>query len=57
VPGNHPLLGALQFSSFLGGDRWSAPAGVCHSRYSRWIFRTETEISRYISYGIRTARP
>src|SRR5216683_3487885 len=43
VPGNHPLLGALQFSGFLGGDLWSAPAGVCHSHYSRWILRTETE--------------
>src|SRR6267378_6238038 len=43
VPGNHPLPGALQFSSFLGGDLWSAPAGVCHSHYSRWIFRTEAE--------------
>src|SRR5260221_2452698 len=43
VSGNHPLPGALQFSSFLGGDLWSAPAGVCHSHYSRWTFRTETE--------------
>src|SRR6266436_3495327 len=43
VPGNHPLPGALQFRSFLGGDLWSAPAGVCHSHYSRWIFRTEVE--------------
>src|SRR5712671_1429000 len=43
VSGNHPLLGALQFSSFLCGDLWSAPAGVCHSHYSRWIFRTEAK--------------
>jgi len=43
VPGNHPLPGALQLSGLLGGDLWSAPAGVCHSHYSRWILRTETE--------------
>ena len=40
VPGNHPLLSALQFSSFLGGDLWSAPAGV-HYDDLRSISRME----------------
>lgn len=39
VPGDHPLAGALQFRSFLGGDLWSALAGI-HMHYSRSIFRT-----------------
>ena len=43
LPGNHPLPGALQFSRFLGGDLWPAPAGVCHSHYSRSIYRTKAE--------------
>jgi len=56
VPGNHPLLGALQFSGFLGGDLWSAPAGV-HYDDLRSISRTEELIFQLDCYGISTARP
>ena len=43
VPRQHSLPSALKFGSFLGGNLWSAPAGVCHSHYSRSIFRNEAE--------------
>src|SRR6266852_2231596 len=43
VPREHSLPSALEFGGFLGGNLWSAPAGVCHSHYSRSIFRNEAE--------------
>src|SRR6266581_7052229 len=43
VPREHSLPSALKFGRFLGGNLWSVPAGVCHSRYSRSTFRNEAE--------------
>jgi len=43
VPREHSLPSALKFGGFLGGNLWSAPAGVCHSHYSRSIFRNAVE--------------
>src|SRR5882672_2837963 len=43
VPREHPFPSALKFSGFLCSNLWPALTGVCHSHYSRSIFRTKAE--------------
>src|SRR6267154_2565575 len=43
VPREHPFPSTLKFSGFLCSNLWPALTGVCHSHYSRSIFRTKAE--------------